>query len=236
MGNKSCKKDPNDSDSSISCCGLKKNKKIIENHQVLRPNYMYNSGPQQKPAQKTNQPIKVYQPKKIYPFVKSQDINKIRQNQANFTDSHFQPSLRVLGQSGSELIKDLCKSLQIPGQNVESLRSKLKWERAKVICYNKRKDIQFVLDERGAPVIDPKASFNGKFFSAGDIFQGDCGDCFFIATIIALVRNKELLGHIIPADNASPANKKAGAYHFRFWKLGDWYDVVGKILQFIKSQ
>ncbi len=90
---------------------------------------------------------------------------------------------------------------------------------------------------------------NGKYFSPGDMyfdilniehlfnsklktilrFQGSCGDCFFIAAIIGLLRNKELLGHIIPADNTLPISKKSGSYHFRFWKLGDWYDVVGKL-------
>jgi hypothetical protein len=60
---------------------------------------------------------------------------------------------------------------------------------------------------------------------------GDCGDCFFIATVIGLLRNKELLGHVIPLDNTFNASKKTGCYHFRFWKLGDWYD-VGKLFGF----
>ena len=30
----------------------------------------------------------------------------------------------------------------------------------------------------------------------------------------------------MPLDNALSSNVEKGAYHFRFWKLGDWYDVV----------
>ena len=59
-----------------------------------------------------------------------------------------------------------------------------------------------------------------------DIFQGLLGDCFLIGTILGVTRNKELLLHIIPVDNAIRRNMRHGAYHFRLWKLGDWYDVV----------
>lgn len=45
---------------------------------------------------------------------------------------------------------------------------------------------------------------------------------------MSLLHNKELLGHIVPLDNTLPINKTIGCYHFRFWKLGDWYDVVGE--------
>ena len=27
-------------------------------------------------------------------------------------------------------------------------------------------------------------------------------------------------------DNAEEKNKNIGAYHFRLWNMGDWYDVV----------
>lgn len=38
--------------------------------------------------------------------------------------------------------------------------------------------------------------------------------------------NKPLLSWLIPEDNALRANMDIGAYHFRLWKLGEWYDVV----------
>ena len=65
-----------------------------------------------------------------------------------------------------------------------------------------------------------------NYFSIYDIFQGQLGDCFLIGSIMGITRNKELLGFIIPADNAIRVNMNIGAYHFRLWKLGDWYDCV----------
>ena len=38
--------------------------------------------------------------------------------------------------------------------------------------------------------------------------------------------NKPLLSWLIPEDNALRDNMDIGAYHFRLWKLGEWYDVV----------
>ena len=65
-----------------------------------------------------------------------------------------------------------------------------------------------------------------NFFSIHDIFQGVLGDCFMIAAIMGITYNKELIAYVIPKDNASKKNMRFGAYHFRFWKLGDWVDVV----------
>lgn len=76
--------------------------------------------------------VKVYSPNKIYPFVKSQNISNIRKNKSIFTDNFFPPSLSVLGNNSSSIVKDLCKSMQLPGQSLQSLSTKLKWERAKV--------------------------------------------------------------------------------------------------------
>jgi hypothetical protein len=86
---------------------------------------------------------------------------------------------------------------------------------------------EFVLNENGAPLpkgFDLKTYQN--YFSVYDIFQGYLGDCYLIGTIMGLTKNKELLSHVIPADNALVENIKNGAYHFRLWKLGKWYDVV----------
>jgi hypothetical protein len=43
---------------------------------------------------------------------------------------------------------------------------------------------------------------------------------------MGVIRNKIVLEHIIPIDNADPENMKLGVYHFRFWYYGDWADVV----------
>jgi hypothetical protein len=47
-----------------------------------------------------------------------------------------------------------------------------------------------------------------------------------IAAILGITQNKRLVSFLMPIDNALKANMKIGAYHFRLWKLGEWYDVV----------
>jgi hypothetical protein len=64
-----------------------------------------------------------------------------------------------------------------------------------------------------------------RFFTVYDIFQGWLGNCFHIGAMMALTRNEQLLEIVIPSDNALRHNMNMGAYHFRFWKLGYWYDV-----------
>ena len=52
------------------------------------------------------------------------------------------------------------------------------------------------------------------------------GSCFFLAVILGLTQNVEVVAHVLPLDNAKKANITKGAFHFRFWKLGLWYDVI----------
>jgi calpain-5 len=65
-----------------------------------------------------------------------------------------------------------------------------------------------------------------RFFSVNDIYQGWIGNCYHIGAMMALTRNELLLEKIIPKDNTLRENINLGAFHFRFWKLGFWYDVV----------
>lgn len=83
------------------------------------------------------------------------------------------------------------------------------------------------MDENGQALnkILTKSDY-ARFFTAYDIFQGWLGNCFHIGAIMALTKNEQLLEIVIPPDNALRQNMKSGAYHFRFWKLGFWYDVV----------
>lgn len=86
---------------------------------------------------------------------------------------------------------------------------------------------EFVLDDQGVALNKLLTSSDyAKFFSVKDIFQGWLGNCFHIGAMMALTKNEELLEIIIPPDNALRKNMNAGAYHFRFWKLGHWYDIV----------
>lgn len=115
--------------------------------------------------------------------------------------------------------------------DLNELNNQIKWERCKVISFNNLSGLQltndFVLNENGTP-LPKKYSLNDylNYFSVHDIFQGVLGDCFMVAAIMGITQNKELLSIIIPYDNACRKNMESGAYHFRFWKLGDWYDVV----------
>lgn len=85
-----------------------------------------------------------------------------------------------------------------------------------------------MLDEygRSPPLNDLTVDGYSEYFSLNDIFQGVLGDCFLIGSIMAITSNKELLSHVIPMDNISKENMNAGAYHFRLWQLGEWYDIV----------
>ena len=84
-----------------------------------------------------------------------------------------------------------------------------------------------MLDEKGQP---PKRIGDVDHFysciSINDVFQGELGDCFLIAAINGVIKNRELLAHLIPMDNSDEKNKLIGAYHFRLWNMGDWHDVV----------
>lgn len=52
------------------------------------------------------------------------------------------------------------------------------------------------------------------------------GNCFHVGALMAFTKNEKLLSVLIPIDNLDRENIKLGAYHFRFWKLGYWYDVL----------
>ena len=43
---------------------------------------------------------------------------------------------------------------------------------------------------------------------------------------MAFTKNEKLLEIIIPKDNLDEENIQLGSFHFRFWRLGYWYDVV----------
>ncbi len=87
--------------------------------------------------------------------------------------------------------------------------------------------VNFVLDDNGNSLTSnfTMAEY-ADMFTAYDIYQGIVGDCFLIAAIMGITRNKTLLSFLIPVDNSNTENINKCAYHFRLWKLGDWFDVV----------
>ncbi|XP_065580677.1 calpain-5-like isoform X2 [Artemia franciscana] len=67
--------------------------------------------------------------------------------------------------------------------------------------------------------------------SASDVHQGMLGNCWFVAACSVLAGVKELWHKVIPSykeqewDTEVPALHQ-GIFHFRFWRFGNWIDVV----------
>uniref|UniRef100_A0A672GUA9 Calpain-5-like n=1 Tax=Salarias fasciatus TaxID=181472 RepID=A0A672GUA9_SALFA len=67
--------------------------------------------------------------------------------------------------------------------------------------------------------------------SAHDLHQGRLGNCWFVAACSSLASRDALWQKVIPDwkdqewDETRPA-AYAGIFHFRFWRLGEWVDVV----------
>uniref|UniRef100_A0A8C2B8H9 Si:ch211-202f3.3 n=1 Tax=Cyprinus carpio TaxID=7962 RepID=A0A8C2B8H9_CYPCA len=76
-----------------------------------------------------------------------------------------------------------------------------------------------------------------------DYAQGRVGNCWFLASVGALTFQTKLLHKVIP-DGQSFSHNYTGLFHFRFWRFGNWYDVViddklptiGRQLIFVKSK
>ncbi|KAF7994403.1 hypothetical protein HCN44_003875 [Aphidius gifuensis] len=64
---------------------------------------------------------------------------------------------------------------------------------------------------------------NKKIFH---IKQGCLGDCWFLVALIHLEKFENLFKFIVSPDDQSFDNNYAGIFHFRFWQVGTWVDVV----------
>lgn len=67
--------------------------------------------------------------------------------------------------------------------------------------------------------------------SAHDLHQGQLGNCWFVAACSSLASREALWQKVIPdwKDQEWDEEKTesyAGIFHFRFWRFGDWVDVV----------
>ncbi|XP_077387028.1 calpain-5-like [Festucalex cinctus] len=67
--------------------------------------------------------------------------------------------------------------------------------------------------------------------SAHDLHQGQLGNCWFVAACSTLASRDRLWQKVIPdwQDQEWDKNRPAlyaGIFHFRFWKFGEWADVV----------
>ena len=85
----------------------------------------------------------------------------------------------------------------------------------------------FVLDADGRrPRDETDLDEYVSCFSPHDVVQYKLGDCYMLAILLSLIKNKTLMAHVLPIDNAFERNVKLGVYHFRLWHQGDWHDVV----------
>uniref|UniRef100_A0A8C4DZT5 Calpain 5a n=2 Tax=Dicentrarchus labrax TaxID=13489 RepID=A0A8C4DZT5_DICLA len=76
---------------------------------------------------------------------------------------------------------------------------------------------------------DPHLFVDG--ISAHDLHQGQLGNCWFISACSSLASREALWQKVIPdwKDQEWDKEKKesyAGIFHFRFWRFGEWVDVV----------
>ncbi|XP_062917071.1 calpain-5-like isoform X1 [Mobula hypostoma] len=75
----------------------------------------------------------------------------------------------------------------------------------------------------------PQLFVNG--ISSHDLNQGDLGNCWFVAACSCLALRDGQWQKVIPDwkkqdwDSKNPSNY-AGIFHFRFWRFGEWTDVV----------
>ncbi|KAK1890164.1 Calpain-5 [Dissostichus eleginoides] len=76
---------------------------------------------------------------------------------------------------------------------------------------------------------DPRLFVDG--ISTRDLHQGSLGNCWMVAAISCLASEPSLWKKVIPENvdqewNPKRPNLYAGIFHFRFWRLGRWTDVV----------
>ncbi|KAM9316881.1 calpain-14-like [Gastrophryne carolinensis] len=70
---------------------------------------------------------------------------------------------------------------------------------------------------------------NPQFFvddvSRFDLHQGLTENCWFLAALASVTFHKDILSNIIPRNQSFDRNY-AGIFHFKFWRFGEWVDVV----------
>ncbi|KAG9274306.1 calpain-5-like [Astyanax mexicanus] len=87
----------------------------------------------------------------------------------------------------------------------------LKWKRPRELCK------------------DPRLFVDG--ISTRDLHQGSLGNCWMVAATSCLATENSLWKKVIPNHMEQEWNPKhpdlyAGIFHFRFWRMGQWTDVV----------
>ncbi|CAH2255655.1 calpain-8 [Pelobates cultripes] len=76
-----------------------------------------------------------------------------------------------------------------------------------------------------------------------DIKQGRVGNCWFLCSLASLTMNETFLTLVLPLDQSFQDNY-AGIFHFRFFRFGEWVDIVvddrlpteNNVLYYMKSE
>jgi calpain-5 len=76
---------------------------------------------------------------------------------------------------------------------------------------------------------DPHLFVDGA--SSHDLIQGELGNCWFVAACSCLAQDKDIWQKVIPDHKEQEwsdeePDRYAGIFHFRFWRYGEWVDVV----------
>jgi calpain len=58
-----------------------------------------------------------------------------------------------------------------------------------------------------------------------DINQGEIGNCWFLAALANLVENKRCFNLVVPQRQSFDGDY-CGLFRFRFWRFGEWVEVV----------
>uniref|UniRef100_A0A3P9HBS9 Calpain 5a n=1 Tax=Oryzias latipes TaxID=8090 RepID=A0A3P9HBS9_ORYLA len=99
----------------------------------------------------------------------------------------------------------------------------------KSLFYEGNRVGQVVWKRPGELSSDPHLFVDG--ISAHDLHQGQLGNCWFVAACSSLASREALWQKVIPDwkdqewDKEKPQSY-AGIFHFRFWRFGEWVDVV----------
>ena len=119
-----------------------------------------------------------------------------------FEDPKFEASNRLL-------VTKATRTFQSYSGKVDS--ASVEWLRPKEIC------------ARQKPPTEPK--FLVENFNRFDVKQGELGNCWFLAALANLAENKKRFRRVVPRKQHFYA-EYAGIFRFRFWKLGEWIEVV----------
>jgi len=73
--------------------------------------------------------------------------------------------------------------------------------------------------------INPEARLFVDGVSAKDVDQGRLGNCWFVASVACIAQDPLLLQKVIP-EGQDYSDTDTGIFLFRFWRFGEWIEVV----------